>query len=93
MNYDKEKINKTQLDFLNNGKVSKSSDKIISLIKEKKKTPLISDDNNSLKKNTGWLRLILKFASVILSCFAILLSYKALQFAKETREMVMQFKQ
>ena len=92
INYDKEKINKTQSDFSNNDKISKSSDKTISLIKEKEKTPLISDDNNSLKENTGWLRLILKFASVILSCFAILLSYKALQFAKETREIVMQFK-
>lgn len=84
----KEKTNIVQPDFSNNNKISKSSDKTIPLIKETTTTPLVSDNNNSHKENTGWLRLILKFASVILSCFAILLSYKALQFAKETREMV-----
>ena len=92
--YHREKINKTQSEFSDNNKTSKAPAKTISLIKEKEmgKKHLISDSDNSYKENTGWLRLILKFASVILSCFAILLSYKALQFAKETREMVMQLK-
>ena len=92
--YHREKINETQSEFLDNNKTSKAPEKTISLIKEKEmgKKSLISNNDNSYKENTGWLRQILKLASVILSCFAIFLSYKALQFAKETREMVMQLK-
>ena len=81
---------KNNLNSLNTGKVS---GKTISLVTEQKKAPLISDGNTYHKAITEWLRLLLKFASIILSCFAVLLSYKALQSAGETREMVMRFKE
>ena len=81
---------KNNMNSLNTGKVSK---KTVSLIPEQKKAPLISDGNTYHKTITEWLRLLLKFASIILSCFAVLLSYKALQSAGKTREMVMRFKE
>ncbi|MBL0699822.1 MAG: SH3 domain-containing protein [Desulfosarcina sp.] len=80
---------KNNTNSLNTGKVP---GKIISSVTEQKKDPLISNGKISHKGNTGWLRLLLTFASIILSCLAVLLSYKALQSAGETREMVLRLR-
>ena len=80
---------KNDTNFLNTGKVSGNT---ISSVTEQKKDPLISNGKIYHKGNTGWLRLLLNFASIILSCLAVLLSYKALQSAGETREMVLRLR-
>jgi len=80
---------KNNTNSLNTDKVS---GKIISSVTEQKKDPLISNGKIYHEGITGWLRLLLNFASIILSCLAVLLSYKALQSAGETREMVLRLR-
>ncbi len=87
---EEEKIDeKNNTNSLNTGTVS---GKIISSLIEQKKDPLISNGKIYNERITGWLRLLLNFASILLSCLAVLLSYKALQSAGETREMVLRLR-
>lgn len=78
--------------FLNNYKPDLSSGTRAPLIMPIEKAPLISNINKHPQKNSGWLRSALKLASIILSCCAIILAFKALQSTRETRAMVIDLK-
>jgi hypothetical protein len=81
---------KNNTNTLNTGKVS---GKTISSVTEQEKDSLtIPNDKIHHEGITRWLRILLNFASIILSCLAVLLSYKALQSAGETREMVLRLR-